>query len=41
MTNLDSALKSRDVMSLPIKVCIVKAYLWSSQWSCTVVRAGW
>ena len=40
MTNLDSALKSRDVTSLLIKVCIVKAYLWSSQRSCTVVRAG-
>ena len=40
MTNLDSALKSRGVRSLLIKVYIVKAYLWSSQWSCMVVRAG-
>ena len=35
MKNLDSVLKSRDI-TLLTKVCIV---LWSSQWSCTVVRA--
>ena len=35
-TDLDSVLKSRDI-TLLTKVCIV---LWSSQWSCTVVRAG-
>ena len=28
MTNLDSVLKSRDI-TLPTKVCIVKASLWS------------
>ena len=37
MTNLDSVVKSRDI-TLPTKVHIVK--VWSSQWSCTVVRAG-
>ena len=37
MTNLDSVLKSRDVI-LPTKVHIVK--LRSSQLSCMVVRAG-
>ena len=35
MTNLDSILKSRDI-SLPTKVCLVKAI----QWSCMDVRAG-
>ena len=37
MTNLDSVLKSRDI-TLPTKVHIVR--LWSSQWSCMIVRAG-
>ena len=37
MTNLESVLKSRDITMLT-KVHIVR--LWSSQWSCTVVRAG-
>ena len=38
--NLDSVLKSRDI-TLPTKVCITKVcQLWSSQLSCTVVRAG-
>ena len=32
MTNLDSVLKSWDI-TLPTKVCIVKAMVWSSQWS--------
>ena len=36
-TKLDSVLKSRDI-TLPTKVH--KSNLWSSQWSCTVVRAG-
>ena len=35
VTNLDSILKSRDI-SLPTKVCLVKAI----QWSCMDVRAG-
>ena len=38
MTNLDSVLKSRDVI-LPTKVRRVKA-IWSSHWSRMVVRAG-
>ena len=37
MTNLNSALKSRDI-TLPTKLRIVKAMV--SQWSHTVVRAG-
>ena len=37
MTNLDSVLKSRDITMLT-KVRIVR--LWSSQWSCMIVRAG-
>ena len=37
MTNLDSALKSRDI-TLLTKVCIVKAMVF--QRSCTVVRTG-
>ena len=36
MTNLDNVLKSRDI-TLPTKVH--KSRLWSSHWSCTVVRA--
>ena len=38
MTNLDSILKSRDII-LPTKVCLVKA-IWFSQWSCMDVRVG-
>ena len=34
MTNLDSVLKNRYITLL------MKSRLWSSQWSCTVVRAG-
>ena len=37
MTNLDSALKSRDI-TLPTKVCLVKAIVF--QWSYTDVRVG-
>ena len=37
MTNLDSVLKIRGI-TLLTKVHIVN--LWSSQWSCMVVRAG-
>ena len=37
MTNLDSVLKSRDII-LSAKVCIVKALAF--QWTHTVVRAG-
>ena len=37
MTNLDSALRSRDI-TLPTKVSTVK--LWSFQWSCVDVRVG-
>ena len=37
MTNLESVLNSRDITMLT-KVHIVR--LWSSQWSCMVVRAG-
>ena len=37
MTNLDSILKSRDII-LPTKVCLVKA--WFFQWSCMDVRVG-
>ena len=36
MTNLDSALKSRDISLLTMSV---QLKLWSSQWSRTVVRA--
>ena len=35
MNNLDSILKSRDI-TLPTKVCLVKA----RQWSCMDVRVG-
>ena len=38
MTNLDSVLKSREII-LPTKVYIVKA--WSAQLSPTVVRDEW
>ena len=38
MTNLDSVLKSRDIILLT-KVRIIKA-MWSSQWVRAVVRAG-
>ena len=37
MTNLDSILKSRDII-LPTKVHLVKA--WFFQWSCMDVRVG-
>ena len=37
MTNLDSILKSRDII-LPTKVCLVKAMFF--QWSCMDVRVG-
>ena len=37
MTNLDSMLKSRDII-LPTKVCLVKAMFF--QWSCMDVRVG-
>ena len=37
MANLDSVLESRDI-TLLTEFCIVR--LWSSHWSCTVVRAG-
>ena len=37
MTNLDSILKSRDII-LPTKVCLVQA--WFFQWSCMDVRVG-
>ena len=38
MTNLDSILKRRHI-SLPTKVCLVKALVFS-QWSCMDLRAG-
>ena len=37
MTNLDSILKSRDII-LSTKVCLVKAMVF--QWSCMGVRVG-
>ena len=37
LTNLDSILKSRDIILLT-KVCIVKAMVF--QWSCRYVRVG-
>ena len=39
MINLDNMLKSRDI-TLPTKVHIVKWTIWSSQWSCIVLRSG-
>ena len=39
MTNLDSISKSRDI-TLPTKVCLVKAMVWFFQWSCMDVRVG-
>ena len=39
MTNLDSILKSRDI-TLPTKVCLVKAMVWFFQWSSMDVRVG-
>ena len=37
MPNLDSMLKSRDILC---HQRFVQSKKWSSQWSCTVVRAG-
>ena len=39
MTNLDRMLKSRDI-TLPTKVCLVKAVIWFFLWSCMDVRVG-
>ena len=39
MTNIDSILKSRDIM-LPTEVYLVKAMVFHSQWSCMGVRVG-
>ena len=39
MTNLDRILKSRDI-TLPTKVCLVKAMVWFFQWSSMDVRVG-
>ena len=38
MTNADSIFKSRDIITLPTKVHIVKAMVF--QWSCMDVRVG-
>ena len=38
MTNLDSILKSRDIITLPEKVHLVKATVFL--WSCMDVRVG-
>ena len=37
MTNLDSILKSRDI-TLPTKVCLVKAMVFHHVWSCWTVK---
>ena len=39
MTNLDSILKSRDI-TLPTKVCLVKAMVFPVVFSCMDVRVG-
>ena len=39
MTNLNSIFKSRDI-TLPTKVCLVKAVIWFFLWSCMDVRVG-
>ena len=39
MTNLDSILKSRDII-LSTKVCLVVKLVWFFQWSCMDVRVG-